>query len=144
MNKNNSVKSQQLGMPHGTANNILKKNILFSLLVKYNENICYHCSEPICFVEELSIEHKIPYLYSDNPKELFFSLDNIAFSHLRCNVGARRSTSKLPIKHGTPYAWDKRKCRCAKCKEAKLIRSRKSKENQKLRRMNGIETKGMN
>ena len=39
----------------------------------------------------LSIEHKIPWLDSDNPKELFFNLEkNIAFSHLSCNISAAR------------------------------------------------------
>lgn len=42
------------------------------------------------------IEHKIPWLDSDKPKELFFDLENIGFSHLSCNIKARRQRS---VKH---------------------------------------------
>ena len=88
-------KSAFLGMPHGTANNRLRKMILFHLLQKHRENICFNCSERIETVDELSIEHKQP--WEGINVELFWSLDNIAFSHLRCNLphryrsgGARR------------------------------------------------------
>jgi HNH endonuclease len=88
-------KSAFLGMPHGTANNRLRKMILFHLLQKHGENICFNCSEKIETVDELSIEHKQP--WEGISLELFWSLDNIAFSHLRCNLphhyrsgGARR------------------------------------------------------
>ncbi len=79
-------KNEQLGMPFGTANARLRKNILFSLLARYGENICYQCGEMITSVDQLSIEHKIPWL--DNDPKLFWDLDNIAFSHLSCNVSA--------------------------------------------------------
>ena len=96
MNKNNKTKSEQLGIPIGTASARLKKNIMFDLLCRLNENKCYQCGETIESVENLSIEHKIPYLYSENPQELFFNLDNIAFSHLKCNVkAARRNINSL-------------------------------------------------
>lgn len=42
-------------------------------------NKCYQCGNTIDKVEELSIEHKTPWLDSDTPKELFFNLENIAF-----------------------------------------------------------------
>jgi len=45
---------------------------------------------PIDSVEELSIEHKIPWL--NNSSELFWDLDNIAFSHLICNTRAADKT----------------------------------------------------
>ncbi|HEX8708105.1 MAG TPA: HNH endonuclease [Pyrinomonadaceae bacterium] len=88
-------KSAFLGMPHGTANARLRKKILFHLLQKHDENICFRCSESIETVDELSIEHKQP--WEGVSVELFWSPDNIAFSHPRCNVphhyrggGARR------------------------------------------------------
>lgn len=83
-------KSLQLGMPVGTASAKLRKSILFSLLKEAGKNVCFQCEKTIDSEEELSVEHKVPWLDSSNPKELFFSLDNIAFSHLRCNVGAAR------------------------------------------------------
>lgn len=83
----NKRKDETLGMPHGTANNRLRKNILFFLLKKHGENICIRCNQVIQEVEELSIEHIKP--WEGISSELFWDLQNIAFSHLRCNVGAR-------------------------------------------------------
>lgn len=91
MSKNSNIKkAEQLGMPYGTASNILKKNLLFYFAQRENLDICYRCKEKIEKVEDLSIEHKKPWLDSDNPKELFFDLDNIGFSHLKCNNYAGR------------------------------------------------------
>ena len=88
-------KSAFLGMPHGTANARLRKMILFDLLRRHGENICFNCAQKIETVSELSIEHKRP--WEGVSVELFWSLDNIAFSHLSCNLphhyaggGARR------------------------------------------------------
>lgn len=93
-------KQEQLGMPLGTASAKLRKSILFSLLKETGKNVCYQCGRVIENEDELSIEHKVPYLDSDNPKELFFSLENIAFSHLDCNIrAARRSTKALSKVH---------------------------------------------
>ena len=92
-------KNMQLGMPLGTASARLRKKILFSLLKENKKNICYQCGKPIESEDELSIEHKIPWLDSSNPKELFFSLDNIAFSHLVCNVKAARHPVTIKITH---------------------------------------------
>lgn len=54
----NQKKSEQLGMPFGTACGRLRKNVMFHLAKKCNENICYHCDLSIDTVEEFSIEHK--------------------------------------------------------------------------------------
>lgn len=70
-------------MPFGTASNRLKKKILFNLLVKHLENVCYKCGATIETEEELSVEHKNPWLHVS--AELFWDLENIAFSHLICN-----------------------------------------------------------
>lgn len=95
MDNANKKRATQLEQPFGTACNRLRKSIMFNLLVRHNENVCHKCSKPIEKIEELSIEHKTPWLDSKNPKELFFDLSNIAFSHLFCNVkSARRSFSK--------------------------------------------------
>lgn len=44
--------------------------------------------------DTFSIEHKVPWLHSENPLELYFSLDNISFSHYLCNVKAGRKPPK--------------------------------------------------
>lgn len=97
MSRNSNVrKDKLLGMSHGTAANRLRKMILFSLLERFNLNICFKCGESIAISEELSIEHKISWERAIDPKAEFFDLGNIAFSHLVCNrpdcelVGAKR------------------------------------------------------
>lgn len=57
--------------------------ILFQLVQRLGEDKCFRCSEKIEAIEELSIEHKQP--WEGVSVDLFWSLDNIAFSHRRCN-----------------------------------------------------------
>lgn len=122
-------KSEQVGMSISKAAHRLKKLIMFDLVKKLSQNKCYRCREAIDKVEEFSIDHIIPYLDSENPKELFFDLDNIAFSHLSCNFKAARKSlerrSKLkPLKEGKVKrgiknhgsAGLRRGCRCLVCK----------------------------
>jgi hypothetical protein len=89
----NEKKAATLGMPHGTANGRLRKIILFHLLKKLNENICFKCSQVIDKVEDLSIEHKQP--WEGRSADLFWDLDNIAFSHLICNRPHRNYPENL-------------------------------------------------
>lgn len=92
-------KNSQLGMPLGTASSKLKKKILFHLLKETGKNICFQCGKTIENEDELSIEHKIPYLDSENPTELFFDIENIAFSHLSCNIRAARHPISIKETH---------------------------------------------
>lgn len=94
MTPSNEKKNKQLGMPHGTASSQLRKSILFYLATMCNLTTCYRCSNIIQNIEEFSIEHKEAWLDSDNPKEKFFDLDNIAFSHLKCNIGSANKPNK--------------------------------------------------
>jgi len=112
----------QLGMPQGTASHRLRKMILFQLLQVTGLDTCYQCKKTIKTVEELSIDHKVPWLDSKNPRELFFDLDNIAFSHLKCNQLASRRTKKRI--HPSTYAY-RMGCRCSKCKEMHTEKQRK-------------------
>lgn len=82
-NKSNQKKKDQLGMSIGTAMGRLRKAVLFRLMQKYDEDTCYRCGQKIESVDELSFDHKEPWL--DVSNELFWDLDNVAFSHLRCN-----------------------------------------------------------
>lgn len=110
----NQKKTVQLGMPQGTASNRLRKEIIFSFLKRLGENFCYQCGSEIKTVKELSIEHKIPWLDSEDPKELFFNLENVAFSHLSCNCSAARQT-RIQTHCSAGY---KRGCRCIICIDA--------------------------
>jgi hypothetical protein len=68
--------------------------VLFSLVQQTARDVCFRSQTEIETVEELSIEHKIPWLDSNNPISTFFDLNNIAFSHLRCNIADRRKPNK--------------------------------------------------
>lgn len=99
----NDKKSEQLGMSYGKAGNILRKNLLFYLAQKSGMDICFQCKKPIKSVDDFSIEHKVPWLDSNNPVELFFSMENIAFSHSKCNIlSSNRSVPRL-VKNSTGY-----------------------------------------
>lgn len=94
MNKYNKKKADQLGISYGAASNKLRKMVLFQLLTELNRLSCFQCSLIIQTIDELSIEHKRPWLDSEDPINAFFDLDNIAFSHMSCNSGAARKTNK--------------------------------------------------
>ena len=89
-NSNNENKARLLGEPSGTANAKLRKAILFQFLQELNKNTCFQCGKKINDISELSIEHKLPWMSADNPKESFYDLNNISFSHLKCNTLAGR------------------------------------------------------
>ena len=90
---NNAKKSSQLGMDFGTAMHQLRKGIVFRLLERLGENVCFRCNERIETANELSFDHKIDWL--DVNPDLFWDLDNIAFSHKRCNRPGRPYAERL-------------------------------------------------
>lgn len=99
-------------MSYGKANNILRKNIMFDLVCKLKANICFHCNLLIESVNDFSIEHKKSWMYSDDPVKYFFDLENISFSHLKCNVGnSENHFYRNKIHKG--YASG---CRCDECR----------------------------
>src|SRR5271157_5396828 len=90
----NAKKAEQLGMPYGTASGRLLKRLLLRMAQDLHRDTCYRCGKKIETVEELSIEHKEAWL--DVSVDLFWDLDNVAFSHRVCNVRAgRRDVPKL-------------------------------------------------
>lgn len=109
-------KKEQLGMNPSTASHRLVKDILWSLIVKTDQNKCYRCSKEMSR-DTFSIEHKESWIDSEDPVGLYFSLDNIAFSHLKCNVAAGKRM-KPWAKCGTVSKYASG-CRCNDCKEAK-------------------------
>lgn len=78
----------QLGMPLGTAANQLRKRVMFHLAARLGENVCLRCGAVIETADDLSLDHIQPWLDAD--PALFWDLDNLAFSHLRCNTAAGR------------------------------------------------------
>lgn len=112
-------KAQQLGMNPGTARHRLIRDLLFS----YVKDVpCFHCGKPLTR-DTFSIEHKTPWLDSDDPLGLFFDLDNISYSHESCNYGAARQVN-APSACGTEGRYNKG-CRCDPCKAAKAARMKR-------------------
>lgn len=140
--KGNDKKAEQLGMPYGTASNILKKKLLFDFVKKSGLNCCYRCGKEINNINDLSIEHKKPWLDAENPVELFFDLENIAYSHLSCNSGSIRKEyltergkeiskynidNQIKAPEGMSYCWN--------CKEFK----NKSEFSKDKTNLNGLD-----
>lgn len=108
-------KSEQLGIPYGTACNRLRKSILFRMVQKLNLDVCSLCGKLIEDNKQFSIQHDTPWLDSESPIELFFDLDNISFAHLFCNGAAARH--KKGLTHGKADTY-RQGCRCSDCTEA--------------------------
>jgi hypothetical protein len=120
---NNKRKDFLLGESHGTASNRLRRSVLFKYVQLAGHDLCFKCNSKIESVKELSIEHKTPWQQAEDPKESFFDLGNIAFSHLICNT--RSAGGKLkPYSHGSA-GYNRRGCRCESCKKWKSERNRK-------------------
>ncbi len=115
-------KAEQLGMPIGTASNRLRKLILFDCIQQLNKDKCYRCGEYIYEIDDFSVEHKEPWLDSGNALELFFDLDNIAFSHLSCNI---KDARRLKPTHGSQNRYQHGGCRCELCTKANTDAKRK-------------------
>ncbi|EEB61296.1 hypothetical protein PSPTOT1_3791 [Pseudomonas syringae pv. tomato T1] len=106
-------KAAQLGMNPGTASNRLVKDILFKFVSDAGE-VCFQCEMPMTR-QNFTIEHKVPWLDSKDPKALYFDLQNIAFSHHKCNVAERRQTLIAICGTNSKYTTG---CRCENCKIA--------------------------
>lgn len=93
-NKSHKKRKEQLGIPLGTASARLRKALLFKCVQELNKDYCHQCKQKIKFLDEFSIEHVVPWLDSNDPKGLFYDLNNIAFSHMKCNIAAARKSNK--------------------------------------------------
>ena len=105
MNKSNAKKSKQLGINYGTACHQLRQSILFSFIKKLKLHICYRCGK-LLTVKTFSIEHKKAWSITKAPKQNFFNLRNISFSHLKCNIGAGSKPNRILNKKGKAWCWD--------------------------------------
>lgn len=90
----NKGKAQLLGMPFGTANGRLRKMLLFEFAGLLDRLGCYRCKEGITSIDDFSIEHKRAWGMAADPVKEFFDIANIAFSHIKCNVGAAQKPGK--------------------------------------------------
>ena len=101
----NKEKTRVLGINFSTASQRLRKLILFDFMQRLDLDQCFQCGKQIEDVDDMSIEHKRPWQSADDPTAEFFNLDNIDFSHLRCNIGARRGAKNTQTEciRGHPF-----------------------------------------
>jgi hypothetical protein len=133
----NQRKDALLGEPHGTASARLRKSLLFKYVRLAGHDKCYRCGNHIARVEDFSIEHTEAWQSATAPRDVFFDLEKIAFSHLRCNVDAgnksqfiSRNTGKTHCDHGhelnqenTLFEESGRR-QCRSCKRERMRRYR--------------------
>ena len=81
-------RKKQLGMSFGAACSLLRRNIIFMLAKKCGMDRCVRCKLKIVRPEDLSIEHVKNWL--DVDPLLFWDMNNIAFSHKKCNITDRK------------------------------------------------------
>ena len=100
-------RNEQLGMDAGVAVNRLRRIIMFELAKEAGRATCFRCGKPIEVYTEFSVDHKEPWLDSSNPNRVFFDWNNIAFSHLFCNIQSNRGgTSRKGIRRERPASPD--------------------------------------
>lgn len=91
---------RQLGMHVGTAHRQLHKMLLFKFAQKCSEDICFRCGKKIESAEEVSLDHKVGWRHEINAKELFWDINNLALSHLRCNISIQRRQRFVTARSG--------------------------------------------
>lgn len=84
-----------LGTSTTVAGYRLRKSILFSMVKRLGEDICYRCGKTIDHIDDLTIDHKADWREADDPKVTFFDLENIAFSHFLCNTQTQADKKKI-------------------------------------------------
>ncbi|MFK5710158.1 AP2/ERF family transcription factor [Lysinibacillus boronitolerans] len=86
-------KSQTLGVNFHTACHHLRRLVLYNLAKLSGKLQCHQCNLYIDSIESFSIEHITPWVHSENPVELYFDINNISFSHRKCNYNTIRTSS---------------------------------------------------
>jgi hypothetical protein len=102
-----------LGMKFSTARTRLERMLLFAMAAELGRNKCFRCGETIESVGQFSIEHTKEWQYAENPRETFFGLADIAFSHRDCNANAAQ---KRIFPHGNAKNRD---CPCEPCLQSR-------------------------
>lgn len=92
----NEKKRALLGMPYGTAMGRLRKALIFRMASRLEMLGCYRCGIQIALLDDFSIEHKAAWASASDPVAAFFDLENIAFSHVVCNIGAATKSRIYP------------------------------------------------
>ncbi len=94
MSEDNKRKAKLLGKSFGASSGRLRKMLLFKLAGQLGLTNCYRCGAEIDDIDDFSVEHMEDWMGSADPVEAFFDLDNIAYSHRRCNSSAAKRPTK--------------------------------------------------
>lgn len=89
-----------LGEKLSTAKSKLNKLLMFELAKKCNMDTCFRCGEKIEDISDFTIDHKESWMLGDSPVQLFYDMNNIAFSHAKCNYEAGTKTFVSNCKNG--------------------------------------------
>ena len=121
-------KKIQLGMNPSTASHRLVKDVLWKLIQDTGQSNCCKCGEPMSR-ETFSIEHVIPWLDSEDPVGLYFDLDNISFSHLKCNIADGRKPNQkyfeVEGRHPSKKIHDANRVYCPEKRRAQYLKTGK-------------------
>lgn len=82
--KTNSVGSNLLGEPLGSASQKLTRQKLFDLIVGAGLNNCYRCSKPMS-ATDFVLDHKESWMHASDPVKSFWEKENHSWSHFTCN-----------------------------------------------------------
>lgn len=126
LRESDKKKKEILGEYAASATRKLTRMILFDQAKRLGDAVCFKCGKDIEAAEDLSIEHKTPWLSSG--KESFWDLDNIAFSHKKCNR-PHKWDGKHRYERGEDEAW------CSRCQTYKS----KDAFNKNSKRWNGLQ-----
>ena len=86
MGKTYETKRKSLGMCPSAADRMLLRKLLFKFIP---DRACHRCGEQMA-EDNFSVEHAKFWRHEPNAIKLFFDLDNIVFSHHKCNSAFTR------------------------------------------------------
>lgn len=78
----------KLDKSYGAAGTELRKRVIYHLAGKLGMLNCFRCKDEILDVADLSLDHKVPWRKAEDRVATFYDVENVAFSHLRCNSGS--------------------------------------------------------
>jgi hypothetical protein len=127
----------RFGVSVSTARTQLINRLMFDMIVQLNKNTCFRCHNAMT-VKDFSIEHVIPWAWEENAHELFMDVNNITFSHRRCNSAHGRNTKRKQeaAKHRRKFDDDLVKCggECG-------LKKNRSEFHKNSREVSGVDTR---
>lgn len=92
--RNNRLKDI-LGETISNATYKLRKILLFEFAKRLDLHHCFRCGEPIDNIDEFTVDHVLSWRLHKS-RELFYDIDNIKFSHFKCNCANYTKSKTRP------------------------------------------------